>query len=266
MNRFRESLFWSMAGLAIFSLASCALFQSKEVSQGRKLFAYYCAHCHGEKGQGNGYNAQNLDPHPRDLTDSIEPYMGEASNEDIYNAIKNGVAGVSNGGHVAPGIPKQDESADDDGGHGSPLMPYWGFTLSEDEIWSLVAYVRTLHRNDAEKVKLPDDPEAKKLHLEPVTKPDLSVLNGPERSKLVETGKVLYETKYACESCHRIGESGGMVGPELSRAGFRLNSEWVYRWVKYPQSIKPHTKMPNFGIPNEDAIAITAYLSTLKAP
>jgi mono/diheme cytochrome c family protein len=262
MTRLREVLFWSFAGLAICSMASCALFQSKEVSNGRKLFAYYCAHCHGEKGQGNGYNAQNLDPHPRDLTDSVEPYMGEASNEDIFKAIKYGVAGVVNGEHVAPGILNKNE--EDDEGQGSPLMPYWGFTLSEDEIWSLVAYVRTLHPNDAEKVNLPDDPDSKKLHLEPVAKPDLSVLNGPNRSKIAETGKELYETKYACESCHRIGESGGMVGPELSRAGFRLNSEWVYRWIKYPQSIQPHTKMPNFGMPNEDAIAITAYLSTLK--
>ncbi len=264
MNRLGEVLFWGLAGLAIFSMASCALFQSKEVSKGRKMFAYYCAHCHGEKGQGNGYNAKNLDPPPRDLTDSIEPYMGEASNEDIFNAIKNGVAGISNAGHVSPGIPKEDESEEDDEGHGSPLMPYWGFTFSEDEIWSLVAYVRTLHPNDAEKVKLPENPDVKKLRFEPVTKPDLNILSGPDRSKLVETGQKLYEDKYACQSCHRLGEAGGMVGPELSRAGFRLNSEWVYRWIKYPQSIQQHTKMPNFGMPNEDAIAITAYLSTLK--
>jgi mono/diheme cytochrome c family protein len=260
--RFREILFWSICGLAIFSMASCALFQSKEVSKGRKLFAYYCAHCHGDKAQGNGYNAQYLDPKPRDLTDSIEPYMGEASNEDIFNAIKNGVAGISNGGHVAPGIPKQDESAEDEGG-GSPLMPYWGFTLSEDEIWSLVAYIRTLHPNQAEKVKL-DEGESKKLQFEPVGKPDLTVLNGPDRIKLVETGKILYETKYACTGCHRIGESGGMVGPDLSRAGYRLNPDWIYHWIKYPQGIKPHTKMPNFGVPDQDAIAVTAYLSTLN--
>jgi mono/diheme cytochrome c family protein len=143
-------------------------------------------------------------------------------------------------------------------------MPYWGFTLTDDDVWSLVAYVRTLHRNDAEKVTLAENPDSKKPRIEAAAKPDLSVINGPERPKLVEMGKQLYENKYACQGCHRIGDSGGMVGPELSRAGFRLNSEWAYRWIKSPQAILTHTKMPNFGIPNEDAIAITAYLSTLK--
>jgi len=128
-----------------------------------------------------------------------------------------------------------------------------------------VAYVRTLHPNEAEKIKLAENnSDSKKPRFEPTGKPDLSVLDGPERSKFVELGKKLYENKFACQSCHRIGELGGMVGPDLSRAGFRLNPDWTYRWVKYPQAIKPHTKMPNFGIPDQDAIAITAYLSTLK--
>jgi mono/diheme cytochrome c family protein len=265
MNGFRQVLLWSVAGIGIFSMASCALFQSKEVSTGRKLFSFYCAHCHGEKGQGNGFNAKNLDPTPRDLTDSVEPYMAEGTNEEIFNAIKNGVAGVVKNGTVSPGVPKESNNDEDDEGHGSPLMPYWGFTLSEDEIWSLVAYIRTLHPNDAEKIKLTENnPGSKKLHFEPVAKPDLSGIHGPERPKLIELGRQLYENKYACQSCHRIGESGGMVGPDLSRSGFRLNPDWIYRWIKYPQGILSHTKMPNFGIPDQDAIAITAYLSTLK--
>ena len=266
-NGFRQVFLWSVAGVAIILMVSCALFQSKEVSTGRKLFSFYCVHCHGEKGQGNGYNAQNLDPHPRDLTDSVEPYMGEAKNEDIFKAIKYGVAGVVNGGHVAPGIPSASGGKDEvqEEGQGSPMMPYWGFTLSDDEIWSLVAYVRTLHPNDAEKIKLAENnPDSKKPRFEPIAKPDLSVINGPDRPKLVEMGKILYETKFSCQSCHRIGESGGMVGPDLSRSGFRLNPDWIYRWIKYPQGIKPHTKMPNFGMPDQDAIAITAYLNTLK--
>ena len=56
------------------------------------------------------------------------------------------------------------------------------------------------------------------------------------------------------------------MGPPLDRAGFRLNSPWVYRWIRYPQIMKPETKMPNLGISDEDAMAIMYYLKTLNAP
>jgi len=39
-----------------------------------------------------------------------------------------------------------------------------------------------------------------------------------------------------------------IVGPALDRAGFRLNPPWMYRWVKYPQGIKPETRMPTLGL------------------
>jgi len=59
---------------------------------------------------------------------------------------------------------------------------------------------------------------------------------------------------------------GGLVGPALDRAGFRLNDTWVYRWIRYPQGIKKHTRMPNLGFNDHDARAVTAYIETLRAP
>ena len=38
--------------------------------QGQRLFLHYCAVCHGDRGAGDGFNAWNLDPRPRDLGDS----------------------------------------------------------------------------------------------------------------------------------------------------------------------------------------------------
>ena len=142
-------------------------------------------------------------------------------------------------------------------------MPYWGFTLSDEEIWSLAAYIRTLHRNDAERIQFTESLESKRPRYQPVAKPEFN-FSVDERAKLIETGKKLYEDKYACLSCHRIGDSGGMVGPDLSRSGFRLNPQWTYRWIKYPQYMKPNTKMPNFGMSDQDAVAIILYLSTIK--
>ena len=263
LNRVRQFFLCAVVGVSVFSMASCALFESKEVSQGRKLFSFYCAHCHGEKGNGRGFNADNLDPHPRDLTDRVEPYMAEATNEDIFKAIKDGLAGV-----VWPdGEIKVGNQLDEDYGFGSTLMPYWGYTFSEDELWSLVAFVRSLHKNDAEKVELPggEADEGKKIYAQVAVNVDFNV-QGPERERLIQEGSILFDEKYACLACHSVGGEGGHVGPDLSRAGFRFNSKWIFRWIKSASSIKHDTKMPDFAMPDEDALAITLYLSTFKAP
>lgn len=98
-----------------------------------------------------------------------------------------------------------------------------------------------------------------------IRRPDLAVPD-EERAKLAEEGKHLYANKYGCNGCHSIGDVGGIVGPALDRAGFRLNNTWIYRWIMYPQGIKKHTRMPNLGFNDHDAKAVTAYLKTLRAP
>ena len=40
-----------------------------EQQQGKVLYTKYCAICHGDAGKGDGFNAYNLDPKPRDFTD-----------------------------------------------------------------------------------------------------------------------------------------------------------------------------------------------------
>ena len=72
--------------------------------------------------------------------------------------------------------------------------------------------------------------------------------------------------KNGCNACHALNQEGGKVGPALDRAGFRLNPSWIYRWIKYPQAMKPESRMPNLGISDQDAKAISLYLSTLRAP
>ena len=98
-----------------------------------------------------------------------------------------------------------------------------------------------------------------------IARPDLTVSDG-DRTKLEEKGKHLYSNTYGCNGCHSIGDVGGLVGPALDRVGFRLNDTWVYRWIMYPQAMKKHTRMPNLGINDQDARALTAYLDTLRAP
>ena len=305
----------------VMGIAGCGLFQNETVSRGQHLYAHYCMHCHGENGRQNeGYNWGMMpDPRPKDLSNKGE--MSTFKDEEIFSTISRDMKDTT------PEV--GDKIGDDE--FAVPTMPTFKYTLSEEEIWSIVAYVRTLHG-----MKLSYDIEARKKELQDnlqaaqqaydqakqafevaekkaseeadtkgvevdetafakeqeaqairtkelekakamlasflnrpkfpsVSRPDLT-MTPEEAAKLAVMGKRLYTNKYGCNACHRVGEEGGIVGPALDRAGFRLNSTWAYRWVKYPQGMKPETRMPALGLSDPDAKAVTMYLATLKAP
>ena len=88
-------------------------------SQGKRLFAQYCATCHGDDGHGDGQNASNLNPAPPDLTTSRrDPAL-------VRRVIVEGSAAVGR----------------------SPLSPPWGRTLSHQEVDYLVAYCEAIARH-----------------------------------------------------------------------------------------------------------------------
>jgi mono/diheme cytochrome c family protein len=93
-----------------------------DVQEGAKLYATYCASCHGPKGNGDGPLAATLNPKPAKHSDAA--YMSTLSDEHIFRVIKEGGAAVGK----------------------SPLMAPWGSMLSDAQIHDLVAYVRTLAR------------------------------------------------------------------------------------------------------------------------
>jgi mono/diheme cytochrome c family protein len=102
------------------SAASTAMRLTYEQQQGKALFDKYCAVCHGKEGKGDGFNAFNLDPHPRDLSD--KRYMSAFTEERLYQTIDLGGRGVSK----------------------SPSMPSWGGRLKRQEIKYTLDYVRSL--------------------------------------------------------------------------------------------------------------------------
>jgi len=91
-------------------------------------------HCHGEHGRQNeGFNWSSMpDPKPKDLSNKSE--MSTFKDEDIFNTISRDMKDTSEGG---------DKIGDDE--FAVPTMPTFKYTLSEDEIWAIVVYVRTLH-------------------------------------------------------------------------------------------------------------------------
>ena len=53
-------------------------------------------------------------------------------------------------------------------------------------------------------------------------------------------------------------------GPDLSRIGSKARPEWIYRWILDPKSYNPETRMPSLRLSQQEALDITAYLSSLK--
>jgi putative heme-binding domain-containing protein len=213
--------------------------------QGQPLFLHYCAACHGVSGDGDGYNADQLDKEPAEL--SSQKFIAKKKNKQIYRVIKFG-------GHASKK---------------SHLMPLFGHTLSEEEIWSLVAYVRYLAGDKDHPVSLPGNASKTRPASLPISHDPLNTFRAWFSKKgqdpsLIAKGEKLFRKKKSCFACHQLEEEGGLVGPDLSRAGFSYTPEWIFTWIGNPQNIKPKSKMPNLGLDNEECRAITAFLVSLE--
>lgn len=73
-----------------------------------------------------------------------------------------------------------------------------------------------------------------------------------------------YFSLSGCSSCHKIGDEGSAVGPDLTMVGFRQNAAWLDLFIKDPQAWKKDTLMPNRRVSDEARAAMVAYLSGLK--
>jgi cytochrome c553 len=93
----------------------------------KKTFEYYCSPCHGLKGKGDGtFFTIDLKPKPRNFTD-VE-YMKKRTDEQLIKSITDGSKAVDK----------------------SNLCPPWGKTLTEKRIKELVAYIRSLSKQEQE--------------------------------------------------------------------------------------------------------------------
>jgi mono/diheme cytochrome c family protein len=89
----------------------------KSVAAGEKVFRTYCRMCHGNDAKGNGPQAPP-GSHPPNLTD--DTWNHGASDAEILEVIRSGVG------------PKFD-------------MKGFRSRLTDDEMWSVIHYLRSLH-------------------------------------------------------------------------------------------------------------------------
>jgi len=125
------------------------------------------------------------------------------------------------------------------------LMPKFGLTKEESEdLLTFLLSIRNRH----------NIPEG---FIKPLIDPTAASTVG---ARIIEESN--------CLGCHKIGEKGGTVGPDLSFQGERINPQWMTDFLMNPVKIRPEgiepTRMPTFGFKTEEAEALTAYFANLS--
>ncbi len=106
--------------------------------------------------------------------------------------------------------------------------------------------------------------------------PGLASCNAQSKSLSADARKgVQLIGQTGCGACHTIpgiANANGRIGPPLDHmherayiAGILRNTpENMMTWLRHPQQVVPGNAMPELGLSDPDARAITAYLETLN--
>jgi mono/diheme cytochrome c family protein len=210
---------------------------------GRTLYLKYCAQCHGEKGDGEGYATPHLNPRPRDFTTGkfkvrTTPSGALPTHQDLVNIIRRGMPYTS--------------------------MPGWP-TLSDQEVSDLAYFLTTFSAEFSNPANVP----------QPLQFPSAPAAT----NESVELGKKLYEDN-GCVKCH--GTLGRGDGPSAAtlvddlgypiRAA-NLSQPWTFRGGPTRDDIfrtmttgLNGTPMPSFAdaLTPEHRWAITDFIASLS--
>ncbi len=87
----------------------------------------------------------------------------------------------------------------------------------------------------------------------PPTQIDMDVAPQYEAGKTAVAGQ-------GCLTCHKIGENGGTLGPELTEIGAKLPAAGIRRTLLNPSGIMP----PYTELPQEKLDSIVEFLASLR--
>lgn len=105
-----------LGSFILVSSLSLAAHSKPNAKEGKKTYDMNCAMCHGPKGAGDGAAAAALNPKPRNFTEGKFKYG--STDKDLFNLISKGKG----------------------------AMPPWGSVLKENQIYDVIAYIRTLKK------------------------------------------------------------------------------------------------------------------------
>ncbi len=133
-------------------------------NQGKSYYYSYCIACHGWMMHGDGPSAAELNPRPRTLTRG--DYMNKKTNLELFTVIKGGGEAVSL----------------------SSSMPNWGNVLHDQDIWNIIAFIRTMQ--DVKPPKSIEEYLNPKSTFKPI-KGDVDALNAPTNKDFKEANELI---------------------------------------------------------------------------
>jgi mono/diheme cytochrome c family protein len=123
----------------------------------------------------------------------------------------------------------------------SQQMPKLNLTAEEARI--IASYLST-SRHDA---RIPEDIPGKAV-----------------TAKDIQRGREAFQAK-GCFSCHTAGEGpGGVVGPDLRTVQERMKPGAIWFHIRNPHAVDPYSAEPDYGLTDDEARGLAAYLSTRK--
>ena len=215
------------------------------VMRGAACFRDKCVQCHGAPGVAQGDIGKSMQPLPGPLVDARHHWKPR----ELYWLTKHGIKMSG--------------------------MPAWEYRLSEEELWSVVAFLARL-------------PDLTPQQYAEATRFDATGAQGastgsacgaaPDGASVrvgdADRGKRALH-QYACSACHTIPgvtSSSPHVGPPLPGIGGRTliagklpnTPDNMVRWLRHTKEVDPLTAMPELGVTEQDARDIAAYLATLR--
>lgn len=218
--------------------APAGLDDPARVRAGAAHFVAHCVQCHGAPGVSPDALAFGLRPAPANLL----PAGRDWQPAELFWVVKNGIKMSG--------------------------MPAWAYRLDDDEIWAVVAFLRTMPKltpaQYAELAGAVSGPPRR------APRPDNAAATRPGD---VEAGRRA-TGQYLCATCHTIPgfvSANNQVGPPLGGIAGRAflggvianTPQNMVRWLRDPQEVDPLSAMPALGLSEQDARDIAAFLYTL---
>ncbi len=89
----------------------------------------------------------------------------------------------------------------------------------------------------------------------------LNVQKFAEDAPLLSEGQRLFE-QVGCTGCHLVKgyENIPKIAPSLMKISAKVDPSWMVRWIENPHKFRPRTRMPNFELKQDEALAIASYI------
>jgi len=204
--------------------------QPGNAENGATIYAKRCILCHGEEGDGDSPAAERLNPPPRDFTLGQYKFKTTAFDQDyaddgdLFRMIRDGMPGTA--------------------------MPGWADILSEQDMWDLIAHIKTFAGIEEE---------------EPGKQLDYGSQIASSAESIAK-GEKLFHQDDRCSECHGVLGKGDAIKKLKDDNGARtwprnLTKPWTFRVSNGPKDIFaristgiPGTQMPSFADPKSKKI------------